>query len=74
MTMQDILDSGACDYTGSMADPSKRWDCIDQSFVKSVRVTAIRNMDKMPTLAGLNKESAAKLAAIQAEVIEGLQA
>ena len=30
-------------------------------------------MDKMPTLAGLNKESAAALAAIQAEVIDGLQ-
>ena len=73
MTMHDILDSGACDFTGSMANPSKRWHCVDQSFIKSVRVTAIRNMDKMPTLAGLNKESAAALAAVQAKVIEGLQ-
>ena len=73
-TMQDILDGGATNYTGSVKNPGKRWDYFDQSLVKNVRVEAVRNMDQMPTLAGLTETSAAELVEIQAKVLEGLQA
>ena len=72
MTMQDILDSKVCDFTGSMKDLGTRWDNIDQILVKSVRVTAIRNLDKVPTLAGLTKNSATELCAIQKKILDKL--
>ena len=73
MTMQEILDSGACDFTGTLKDGSKRWDYLDQSLVKSCRVNAIRNLEDIPTLAGLTKDSAKKLLDLQKKIIAGLQ-
>jgi hypothetical protein len=72
MTMQEILDGGACDFTGTLKDGSKRWDYLDQSLVKSCRVNAIRNLEDFPTLAGLTAESAKKLFALQKKIIAGL--
>ena len=70
--MQEILDSGSCDFTGTIKDGSKRWDYLDQSLVKSCRVNAIRNLEDIPTLAGLTAESAKKLFALQKKIIDGL--
>ena len=72
MTMQEILDSGSCDFTGTLQKGSKRWDYLDQSLVKSCRVNAIRNLEDIPTLAGLTKDSAKKLFALQEKIIDGL--
>ena len=72
MTMQEILDSGSCDFTGTLKDGSKRWDYLDQSLAKSCRVNAIRNLEDIPTLAGLTAESAKKLFALQKKIIDGL--
>ena len=71
--MQDILDSGASNYVGSVKDASTRWAYFDQSLVKNVRVEAVRNLDQMPTLAGLTQESAQELTATQANAVQSLQ-
>ena len=49
--MQEILDSGACVYTRAQGG---EWNFVEQSFVSSVRVEAVRNVDKLPTLAAMS--------------------
>ena len=70
--MQNVLESGQTAYVGSAKD-TNRWDYFDQSLVKNIRVEAVRNIDQMPTLAGLNQASAKELLAIQAKILQGLQ-
>ena len=72
-TMQDILNSGKAEYIGCIKDAGNRWDYFEQSLVKNVRIEAVRNMDQMPTLAGLTQSSAKKLTAVQTKVLKGLQ-
>jgi hypothetical protein len=51
--MQEILDGGACVYTRAQGGV---WDFVEQSFVSSVRVEAVRNVDKLPTLAAMSPQ------------------
>lgn len=52
--MQEIIDSGACAYTRVQGN---EWDFVDQSFVEKVKVEAVRNVDKLPTLAGMDAQN-----------------
>ena len=53
-SMQEVLDSGACAYTRVQGN---EWDFVDQSFVEKVKVEAVRNVDKLPTLAGMDAQN-----------------
>ena len=43
-------------------------------MIKNVRVEVVRNIDGLPTLAGLTESSAAELLDIQQKVFDGLNA
>ena len=55
--LDDVLHSEELDYVKSVRHPEKRWTYWDQSMVKNVRLEMIRNIDSMPTLAGLTESS-----------------
>ena len=71
--MTDVLQSPEISFVGSLAEPSTRWFYWDQSMIKNVRVEVVRNLDDMPTLAGLTESSTAKLLDIQQKVFDGLK-
>ena len=64
--MQEILDSGACVYTRAQGH---EWNFVEQSFVSSVRVEAVRNVDKLPTLAAMSPQHLQTLSKLQKEAL-----
>ena len=59
--MQEVVDSDVIKFVGSLTEPSSRWQYFDQTLIKNVRIEAVRNLEKLPTLAGLTKKSAKTL-------------
>ena len=72
--MQEVVDSDVIKFVGSLTEPSSRWQYFDQTLIKNVRIEAVRNLDKLPTLAGLTKTSAKTLFEAQKKIFDALNA
>ena len=73
-TMQEVVDNDVIKFVGSLNEPSSRWQYFDQTLIKNVRIEAVRNLDKLPTLAGLTKTSAKTLFETQKKIFNALNA
>ena len=56
-----------------MTNPATRWTYFEQQSVDNIRIEAIRNLEEVPTLAGLTEKSAPRLLEIQKNITDGLQ-
>ena len=71
--MKEVLSSGDANFVGSAKSRDTWWDYFEQSLIKNVRVEAVRNLDHMPTLAGLTEATAKDLLEVQAKALAALQ-